>query len=554
MLPNIYTKNLKDNKDSHNSHNNHNSNNNMINTATNHIKEINIDSTNIFKNKKPLSSTHKKANNNNSKDRKTSYDFQFQASIQNNGGSGNVEDDSVGIQGINELPKTYSTIENNYNKKHKTSNSINLSNTNYNQGTMYSTKNNLSSVYSYNQTNQTNQTKKDEPYFKPSNSTKINVVKTPIVKKTDSVYDKFFPQNKKEDNKKVESELIKLTQDFNLTSSKHNIKTPNSINFNSSSMNYYAKSNTNLNHLHNNTNSVSPLSNITKESFYSKISNNTQTNSTAPLIVTNSKIPNQIMTSTSKNFKIKYTTPIGSNSTSTDFNNFNQTAQSFNQIHTSKNKFNPSIKENINTNNQNKDDNVLSDGVKIDKKYHFISSLYSNKSYGDILCFGYNTHNGTTRNYNEDRISIHLYIKKPTEYNKKTPWPDVHYFAVLDGHGGSKCVDYLKEKLVKYLISNSSFPEDLEKSITEAVTEIENDFLENIASNPSKTAILDLSGSCVIFLLVINNVSYVVNIGDSRAILVRNNFSETVQITTDHKPENSVEYKRIVASGGDIFK
>lgn len=194
------------------------------------------------------------------------------------------------------------------------------------------------------------------------------------------------------------------------------------------------------------------------------------------------------------------------------------------------------------------------DNIKIDKKFHFMSSLYSNKNYGKISCFGYNTHNGTNRNYNEDRISIHLYIKKPPEYKGQLPWPDIHYFAVLDGHGGSKCVDFLKEKLVNYIVTNKYFPENVDKAINEAITNIETFFLENYASNPNKTSILDLSGSCVIFLLVINEELYVINIGDSRALLVKNGFKDTQAITTDHKPENSGEYKRITENGGDTFK
>ena len=40
-------------------------------------------------------------------------------------------------------------------------------------------------------------------------------------------------------------------------------------------------------------------------------------------------------------------------------------------------------------------------------------SKISSKAQGFVLSYAANTHNGTSRNYNEDRISIILNIKKP---------------------------------------------------------------------------------------------------------------------------------------------
>jgi protein phosphatase 2C family protein 2/3 len=57
-----------------------------------------------------------------------------------------------------------------------------------------------------------------------------------------------------------------------------------------------------------------------------------------------------------------------------------------------------------------------------------------------------NTHAGLVRTYNEDRVTIVVNMAKPKDkflFN----WPNISYFAIYDGHGGSSCADFLKEKL-----------------------------------------------------------------------------------------------------------
>ena len=50
------------------------------------------------------------------------------------------------------------------------------------------------------------------------------------------------------------------------------------------------------------------------------------------------------------------------------------------------------------------------------------------------------------------------------------------------------------------------------------------------------------------------NVGYVVNVGDSRAILSKHHGKETVPLSEDHKPESASEKARIVANGGQIYQ
>lgn len=61
----------------------------------------------------------------------------------------------------------------------------------------------------------------------------------------------------------------------------------------------------------------------------------------------------------------------------------------------------------------------------------FAAARISNKENGVIKSYAVNTHQGISRGYNEDRVSITLNIKKNGA--------KAHFFAIYDGHGGSLC-------------------------------------------------------------------------------------------------------------------
>ena len=75
---------------------------------------------------------------------------------------------------------------------------------------------------------------------------------------------------------------------------------------------------------------------------------------------------------------------------------------------------------------------------------------FSTKSYGSIISYGVNTNQGQVRKYNEDRVSIILNVIKPAS-RKNEDWPKVSFFGIFDGHGGTKCSDFLKENLHHYV-------------------------------------------------------------------------------------------------------
>ncbi len=64
---------------------------------------------------------------------------------------------------------------------------------------------------------------------------------------------------------------------------------------------------------------------------------------------------------------------------------------------------------------------------------------------------------------------------------------------------------------------------------------------------------LDKSGSCAITSLFVDDVCYIANVGDSRALMSADGGNYTIDLSRDHKPNDDLEQKRIVEGGGRIY-
>ena len=185
---------------------------------------------------------------------------------------------------------------------------------------------------------------------------------------------------------------------------------------------------------------------------------------------------------------------------------------------------------------------------------NFEVSKISSKKIGQIQAYGVNTYQGLIRNYNEDKVSILINLAKPNNYLKKY-WPKISFFGIYDGHGGSKCSEFLKDSLHKIIINDINFPENIELAIKNGFKNAEQIFLNTIALDQNdNNIILDRSGSCALIILFVDEIIYVANVGDSRALFSQNNGSNFIQITQDHKPNNPMEKKRIFHNGGQVYK
>ena len=211
-------------------------------------------------------------------------------------------------------------------------------------------------------------------------------------------------------------------------------------------------------------------------------------------------------------------------------------------------------------------------------KYKEALVCKENNMKNNIIGYSCNTNKGIMRNYNEDRVVCLLNIEQP--HNKHIDvneiWPSISYFAIFDGHGGNIVSDWLSENLHFYIINQSSFPKDVKSAILQGFKDAEENLLirlmngninnltlnkqgsstkrGSISSISSQDKKHDSSGSCAIITMIVNTQCYVINLGDSRALISTNEMNEVYILTRDHKPDEFQEKLRIESNGGKLWK
>jgi protein phosphatase 2C family protein 2/3 len=65
---------------------------------------------------------------------------------------------------------------------------------------------------------------------------------------------------------------------------------------------------------------------------------------------------------------------------------------------------------------------------------------------------------------------------------------------------------------------------------------------------------VDNSGSCAIVILIVDDICYSANVGDSRAIMSAKGGREVLDLSMDHKPNSEIEAYRIINNGGKIYQ
>ena len=66
--------------------------------------------------------------------------------------------------------------------------------------------------------------------------------------------------------------------------------------------------------------------------------------------------------------------------------------------------------------------------------------------------------------------------------------------------------------------------------------------------------IIDRSGSCAIVIIIIEEMCYVANVGDSRAVLSGDGGTRVFALSRDHKPSDTHEKQRVIKAGGKIYR
>ncbi|KAG1439030.1 hypothetical protein G6F56_012433 [Rhizopus delemar] len=120
----------------------------------------------------------------------------------------------------------------------------------------------------------------------------------------------------------------------------------------------------------------------------------------------------------------------------------------------------------------------------------------------------------------------------------------IAFFAVMDGHGGDRVAKYSSQHLAPNILNSKEFNKDRMMSIKKGFLKTDSD----LRQDPDLKD--DHSGCTAIVVLVDNDVIYVGNVGDSRAVISTG--GKASALSKDHKPNDANESKRIKNAGGHI--
>ena len=154
------------------------------------------------------------------------------------------------------------------------------------------------------------------------------------------------------------------------------------------------------------------------------------------------------------------------------------------------------------------------------------------------------------RNSQEDKHIAVLNIDgKNTENNK------INLLGVFDGHGGKKVSHYLKKNLPDFFLTKFEKNIFLKNDMfTKYTNQVYNLLQNNLKEKHPRAVEYCGSTACVTIQTVDNdnnNYLWIVNVGDSRAVLCDRN-GKAIQLSVDHKPNLPEEKKRIEKLGGKI--
>jgi len=147
---------------------------------------------------------------------------------------------------------------------------------------------------------------------------------------------------------------------------------------------------------------------------------------------------------------------------------------------------------------------------------------------------------------NEDHESVFLNLDGKDKSKRR-----INIFGVYDGHGGKLISKVASEEIPKYfMVKDDKLFIDSKYTIS-YVTKVFIDFMERINKEHPRAS--HFSGSTCCMAVIVNdgksNILWVINLGDSRAVLVNKN-NESKALSVDHKPNLPTERERIEKLGG----
>ncbi|KAJ7375805.1 Protein phosphatase 1K, mitochondrial [Desmophyllum pertusum] len=131
--------------------------------------------------------------------------------------------------------------------------------------------------------------------------------------------------------------------------------------------------------------------------------------------------------------------------------------------------------------------------------------------------------------------------------------PDLYYFAVFDGHGGSVAVDFVSEHLHDCIKHFYSSEKNIESVLVDAFTKCNSDledYCKWLMERGHKSNVLHCGTTATVALLRDGTDLTVASVGDSGALICR--MDDAVALTNEHHPSREDEHLRISLFNGWI--
>ncbi|ERN17166.1 hypothetical protein AMTRI_Chr09g33790 [Amborella trichopoda] len=118
------------------------------------------------------------------------------------------------------------------------------------------------------------------------------------------------------------------------------------------------------------------------------------------------------------------------------------------------------------------------------------------------------------------------------------------FYGVFDGHGGTDAASFIRKNLLKFMVEDSHFPRCMDKAITSAFAKADHAFADAHSLDSS-------SGTTALTALIYGRTMLIANAGDCRAVLGKR--GRAIELSRDHKPNCSIERRRIEKLGGMVY-
>lgn len=123
--------------------------------------------------------------------------------------------------------------------------------------------------------------------------------------------------------------------------------------------------------------------------------------------------------------------------------------------------------------------------------------------------------------------------------------------GIFDGHGGRNCADFIQKELPLQIIKElSDFNTVTDQQIIASALSLAFQKTDLMLLAQAKKKKWN-DGSCAAIALILDNILYAANVGDSRIVLGHKDGSHK-ELSQDHKPNLTLEKKRILQAGGYV--